>query len=619
MRKIYFLLLATLTVISFIIIPANGIARTKTDINSSDFPDSTAIVPSIHLLTPNGGEQFIGFSLILIQWTGTNLSITHTPKIEVSTNGGNTWTEDYLWYVISMSDLGGSAYYLLPSTLSSQVKLRLSEYYHPEIYDVSDNDFSITSNQQLLVIVDGLNFQKITSNSIIDFVFYTNESFDEDYFTVSVTFDGGVQWEIVEEHVRIGVNVPGPCFWEIPENTFGTCQVKFQSESVPERNGKSVLFTIHKVPEIEISANYPQNLIHTDTTFVIDYKKIDEYYLYDIYFLYLSKDKGITWEYLKNLTLEANSGNFQIKAPTQETDSCLFRVVDGINGNSSDITDYISFRNFPFTPICVVTTDPSTKKNLIKWSKPESQYIHDYIVYRETDVTDDFEELGRISKNNPGEFVDLTSNPGQQAYRYCLGYADQQNRLYPLSDPHQTIHLSVYKSPENHFNLIWNPYFGATIETYTIYRGSTEASLTEIATLASTNISYTDDYSTAGTVVYKIKANSTGDCSTAGDFSIYSNIVNESSLGIFEEQSIHPITVYPNPANEKICLNISSIESNLNYSIADITGKVLISQTLKIPATQPVEINVADLANGMYLLQLKTRQFTTIKKIVISH
>jgi len=127
---------------------------TSETVNAAPDPDSTKVLPTIQLVTPNGGEEFTGFSLILVEWTGTNLSFYHEPKIEFSLDEGMTWTADYFWYTISMSDLGGSAYYLLPSALSNEVRLKLSDIYHPEIYDFSDENFSITSNQQLLVIVE---------------------------------------------------------------------------------------------------------------------------------------------------------------------------------------------------------------------------------------------------------------------------------------------------------------------------------------------------------------------------------------------------------------------------------------------------------------------------------
>jgi len=611
--RIYYLVL-----IIFILVAntTESIARSKPDSDSLAATDSMKALPTIHLVTPNGGEQFTGFSLILVQWTGTNLSITDLPKIEISTDGGNTWTEDFLWYVISISDVGGSAYYLLPFTLSLEVKIKLSDYYHPEIFDVSDNDFSITSNQQILVIVNNPFFQKITSNSVIDFSFVSDYTFDDDYFTLSVTFDEGAHWEIIKEHVRIGLYVPGPCFWEIPENMYGTCQVKLQSENVPDRNGTSVYFTIHKVPEIEITANYPQNLIHTDTTFVIDYTKIDENYLYDLYLLFMSKDKGITWEFLKNLTLEANSGNFQLNAPMQEIDSCLYRVVDAINGNSADVTDYISFRNFPATPICQVSSDPSTKKNLIKWSKPESEYITEYIVYRETDATGGYEEIGRVNKNNPGEFIDLTSKSDQRSYRYRLSYIDIEGRIYPFSTPHQTIHLSAYKNNVKEYNLNWSPYIGADIQSYTIYRGSSVANLSVIATLSGNNTSYTDFDAPTRSVLYQISAGGTSDCS-GGIFNSSSNIAGESALSISENAGNEFFTLYPNPAKDKIVLTFEKPFLNLNYDITDFSGRVMQSNNQKTHSGSTIEIDLSDLNNGVYLLYVNTENFTATKKMII--
>jgi hypothetical protein len=615
------LLRISFLVLIILLISANiskGSVNTKPDPDSLALTDSNKVLPTIQLITPNGGEEFTGFSLIIVEWTGTNLGIYHEPKIEFSLDDGMTWTADYFWYTISMSDLGGSAYYLLPSTLSNQVRLKLSDIYHPEIYDFSDENFSITSNQQLLVFIGSFFFQKVTSNSVIDFNFLIDNSIDEDYYTMSATFDGGAHWEIIKQHVRIGVYVPGPVFWEIPENTFGNCQVKFQSESIPERSGKSAFFTIHKIPIIELSVNHPNNLIHTDTTFFIDYNKIDENYLYDTYSLFISKDKGISWEFIKTLTLETNKGNFELKAPISETDSCLYRVLDAINGNSSDITDYISFRNFPAAPICQVTNDPTTKKNLINWSKPKSDYISEYVIFRETYETDVYEEIARIPKNNPAEFVDLTSNPDERAYRYRLSYIDSADWIYPLSSPHQTTHLSVYKNSVKGYNLIWSNYTGADIQSYTIYRGNTATNMSEIAIVSGNNTSYTDINAPTGTLYYRIQATGTSDCSGIGDFNSNSNIAGESSLGTFEGSTTESFAFYPNPAKDKLYLRFEKPNNALIITITDLQGRVVYKNQLDSPAESTFEIDLNTLNTGVYILQLKDNALTTSKKLIIN-
>jgi hypothetical protein len=613
--RISFLVLIILTIAAN---TSKGSVNTKPDPDSLTLTDSNKVLPTIQLITPNGGEELTGFSLIEVQWKGTNLNMIYPPTIYISLDGGITWIEANFWNTIEMSDLGGSAYYLLPSILSSQLKIKLADVYHPEVYDISDNNFSITSFQQLQVLIYGPDFTRITSNLKIDFGIIIADLFDEDYFTISVTFDEGVNWEIVKQHVKIGYNLPGPIFWEIPYDTYGTCQVKFQSESVPERNGTSVCFTIHKVPEIEISLNYPQNLVHTDTTFVIDYYKIDENYLYDVYLLYMSKNKGITWEYIKTLTLDANSGNFQLNSPMQETDSCLFRVIDATNGNSSDITDYISFRNFPAVPICQVTNDPTTKKNLIKWSKPESDYISEYAIFRETDETDVYEEIARIPKNNSAEYVDLTSNPDERAYRYRLGYIDSEDWIYPLSSPHQTTHLSVYKSYVKGYNLIWSNYTGADIQSYTIYRGTTETNLSEIEKVSGNNTSFTDLNAPTGTLYYRIQATGTSDCSGIGDFNSNSNIAGESSLGIIEESNTESFAFYPNPAKDKLYLRFEKPNNALIITITDLQGRVVYTNQLDSPAEATFDIDLNTLNNGAYILHLKSNALTTSKKLIIN-
>lgn len=618
MKTLFPILYLILITINLLGVTSQVSANTKSVPDTIVTNDSHDALPTIHLITPNGGEQYAGISVVVVEWNGTNLSFFHLPKIEISLDGGVTWTISDFFNGISASEIGGSAYIELPATISSEVKLRLSDFYHPEISDESDNNFAITSPQTLIVTIGGYNYNKITSNSTVEFALYFVDSFSQDYFTLLASYDGGNQWNVVKQHVIFGSSNFDLCFWEIPENVSGICQIKFVSENVPGRYGISPPFTIYKIPKISISANIQKNLVHTDSTFTFDYHKIDEFNIYNKYSLSISTDKGVSWNFLKALTFDDNEGHFQVTALGQETDSCLFRISDDIHGNSTDTSVYITFRNFPSAPICKVTIDASTKKNVIKWSKPVSNYITQYIVYRETDITDVYEEIGRVPKSNPSEYVDLTSLPDQRAYRYRLSYIDNENMIYPLSDPHQTIHLSVYKNPENHYNLIWNPYTGADIKSFVIYRGTTVNNLTEITRLSGNNGSYTDSDSPQGNVYYRIEAIGTGDCS-GGDFVSTSNTANESSLGIDEDTDLKGFSVFPNPTSDIIYLTFKNVESAVVYSITDMRGKVLTSEQVNTKANQSVAINVADFNNGLYLIKLRSDKFTSIQKIIISH
>lgn len=71
------------------------------------------------------------------------------------------------------------------------------------------------------------------------------------------------------------------------------------------------------------------------------------------------------------------------------------------------------------------------------------------------------------------------------------------------------------------------------------------------------------------------------------------------------------ISVYPNPFNDKIL--IEGLESNFGYSIYNIQGKEIQSETIK---SKNGYINTNDIASGIYLLKIVTENEVKIQKII---
>lgn len=72
------------------------------------------------------------------------------------------------------------------------------------------------------------------------------------------------------------------------------------------------------------------------------------------------------------------------------------------------------------------------------------------------------------------------------------------------------------------------------------------------------------------------------------------------------------ISVYPNPARDII--NINSILSSFNsVSIVDLNGRII--KNIQFNAVTNAEINISDLSNGVYILNINTDKETISKKI----
>lgn len=83
-----------------------------------------------------------------------------------------------------------------------------------------------------------------------------------------------------------------------------------------------------------------------------------------------------------------------------------------------------------------------------------------------------------------------------------------------------------------------------------------------------------------------------------------------------DEKKLSAIIVFPNPAQDKILIE-HDVKNNINQiNIMDVAGKTVksISENLQ---QKTININVADLAKGIYFVQVEAENGTIIKKIVI--
>jgi hypothetical protein len=81
-------------------------------------------------------------------------------------------------------------------------------------------------------------------------------------------------------------------------------------------------------------------------------------------------------------------------------------------------------------------------------------------------------------------------------------------------------------------------------------------------------------------------------------------------LGLNNDLSLNNgiVSIYPNPATDKINLNIelTNTSKEVNVEITDMTGKVVYTTTLKNVLNNKYSINTSSFANGMYIVKVST-------------
>ena len=85
-------------------------------------------------------------------------------------------------------------------------------------------------------------------------------------------------------------------------------------------------------------------------------------------------------------------------------------------------------------------------------------------------------------------------------------------------------------------------------------------------------------------------------------------------VGIEENIKELSVFVYPNPANDKLFIELTENTEELYYSLTDVTGKKVIH---KKRIVSKESINVSHYSKGIYFLQLEAKNQIAVKKIII--
>jgi len=109
----------------------------------------------------------------------------------------------------------------------------------------------------------------------------------------------------------------------------------------------------------------------------------------------------------------------------------------------------------------------------------------------------------------------------------------------------------------------------------------------------------------SGTFDYNAGTISNGVTICGGSISCFSNIN--------KNNNDYEISVYPNPAHDKIAINFSSIKIN-NVQIVDILGNIIYSKNINNNSELIIDKN--NIVHGIYFLKLNSDDKTIVKKII---
>jgi len=577
----------------------------------------TGLVPfngqaqTITLLSPNGGENWVAGTYREVSWSGNNLS--NDLRLHFSPDGGGNW---YYLADVTSTPVGGIFPVWAPNIVSTNVLLKITDFLNPSVSDVSDAPFTIT-------VIPIIIYQPATGSIVfVNTPTYVNWYLFETGITLlnaELSTDNGQTFTPLAQNINAQL---GYTYLVLSATPAEQVILKLYNAMDPSEFSLSSVFTISNVPVYSLTSPSGGEIVNVFSPLTISWEVENPYSEYSE--LEYSTNNGLTWVFINNGISIGNSGSYVWSTPNINSRECRIRIRDSYAQTSIATSETFTIMPYPETPICMVTVDSLTNQNVIIWEKPVSGLISDFLVYRETSQANVYEVIGTVAYNEEPVITDIDSNPSVRPYRYKIGFVDSENRVFPAGDYHQTIHLTINQGVGGNWNLIWTPYIGFDFASYKILRKTGSGSYQQISTISSSFNSFTDFNAPSGDVAYIVAIQRSGACNAGSRSStyldVYSNAASLNPVSVANQKE-NNFSIYPVPANDLINIQFAdTADGPVNLTIADLTGRIIYSRDYtEVNTGQVYSISTSGLAEGIYMLNVASKDNVNTKKIVIRH
>ena len=309
--------------------------------------------------------------------------------------------------------------------------------------------------------------------------------------------------------------------------------------------------------------------------------------------------------------------NATISNPTSSADDITYTVTVTTSNGCQDMDEIqVGLTKMNAPEICMVGVD-STGKNVVMWNKFSATAIDSVYIYRETTISDNYIKIGSISSSK-NTFRDISSQPEIKSNKYKISMLDSCGLETSQSASHKTMHLAITKGIGTSWNLIWEKYEGFTVPTYNIYRGTSKTDLQFLDAVSGGSNQFTNYNPPPGNLYYQVEVVNPSPCNTSGlTSSLRSNVAtNSTSVGIAEEENgSFNFSVYPNPSAEFITITTVALDiKNTVITLYNTLGAAV--KTVSVEQKNE-EINISDLTNGFYMIELKSGSQFAKQRLII--
>ena len=325
--------------------------------------------------------------------------------------------------------------------------------------------------------------------------------------------------------------------------------------------------------------------------------------------------KTVTW-YDKSKTIIDNDSILNNVDPG----TYYFQITDA-NGCKTISNENVPVYSTQTQPICMVTIDRATNRNIVVWDNVQTTGIDHYNVYREA-CNGQFIKIGDVNSSNMSVFIDSDGIPNIKGYSYKISAIDNCGFESMKSDLHKTINLRIEVDESNHTAALkWDNYIGFPTSEFKIYKNDTYHGWEVINTVSKNIHSFIDenyDWRALGYCIAVEKPD--GPCyasnrATGGPY--YQSVSNLEDEGIANTSNIETISqeevkIYPIPVKE--LLNIQANSNINNVKIYNLSGQLIVEYN-KLSSRQ-VSLPTKKLDSGIYFIEIETNTLIRQKFIV---
>ncbi|MBO7054908.1 MAG: Ig-like domain-containing protein, partial [Bacteroidales bacterium] len=348
-------------------------------------------------------------------------------------------------------------------------------------------------------------------------------------------------------------------------------------------------------------------------------------------------DAGAGYEYLWS-----NGSTEQTIDLTANTETVWARIIDANKCINYD-TVVVAF-TYPYPEqIGVATFSETTDHIILAWEKTDGVNTVKYRIERETNVTDNWEQVGDdVMFAEAGLVVDEDVNYKQRAYKYRLVTTDGCGNE-AVSEVHRSMISTTTRNDDGTKTLQWCAYEPmSNVTQYLVLRGYDATRMDTVDQVPASNLfeiwnetdsKFVNDKDIKYRVVFRLKSEVNENAvnkldgqpvegyytkAESGPFSLaLSNIAEaENDLDV-DDVPFADVIVYPTTFNSYINVAIAaSIETNFKVEILNANGQVMArTQTGDINKTL-LQIPTDNFKQGVYTVKISDGQQTKTIKVV---